>query len=187
MAIARQRMTLDEFLKLPEEEPALELFDGEVTQKVSPKFHHSASQGYVLTLLNAFARPKKLGWAFPELRTTYEGVSTVPDIVYFVSDRIPRDASGEIETDCFIPPGLAVEIVSPDQSVTDLVVRCLWYVANGVRISLLIDPDRRSVMLFRPGAEPIAVRETGTLDLGDVIPSFVLDVADLFAELKRAN
>src|SRR3954451_1269214 len=96
MAIARQRMTLEEFLKLPEEEPPLELFDGEVTRKVSPKMFHSASQSYMLTLLNAFARPKKIGRAFTELRTTYEGISTVPDVVYFIHDRIPRDASGRL-------------------------------------------------------------------------------------------
>ena len=67
--------------------------------------------------------------------------------------------------------------------MTDLFVRCLWYVANGVQIALFIDPDRQSVVLFRPGAEPIAMRDTGTLDLSDVIPEFVLDVAAMFAEL----
>lgn len=184
MAIARQRMTLDEFLKLPEEEPPLELLFGEVTQKAAPKIFHSASQLYLGSLFNAFARPKRLGRAFTELRTSYEGTSTVPDVTYFVWDRIPRAADGRRLAEAQVAPDIAVEIVSPDQSVTDLVVRCLWYVANGVRIALLIDPDRLSVILFRPGAEPIAVRETGSLDLGDVIPGFVLDVADLFSELN---
>jgi Uma2 family endonuclease len=187
MAIARQRMTLDEFLKLPEEEPSLELFDGQIVQKSVGDLPRSATLGEVCTQLHEFARPRRLGRVFLSLRTSYAGTSTVPDIVYFVSERIPRDASGELLSDIFIAPDIAVEIVSPEQSVTDLLVRCLWYVANGVRIALLIDPGRRSVILFRPGAEPIALRETGSLDLGDVIPGFVLDVADLFAELKRSN
>ena len=99
--------------------------------------------------------------------------------------RVDFDALGSAEIgpvdDVFIAPDIAVEIVSPGQSVTDLLLRCLWYVSNGVRIALLIDPDRQSVVLFRPGSEPIALRDTGTLDLGDVIPEFSLDVADLFA------
>lgn len=37
MAVLNKRMTLDEFLALPEEEPALEYGEGVVTQKVSPK------------------------------------------------------------------------------------------------------------------------------------------------------
>jgi len=184
MAVARQRMTLDEFLALPAQEPPLELFDGEVTEKVSPKMFHSIIQSYLDVLFNTFCRPTKLGRAFTELRTTYEGISTVPDIVYFVQERIPRDANGRALPDALIPPDLVVEIVSPTQSVTDLLVRCVWYVANGVRLALLIDPDRQSVILFRPGSEPIAVRDTGTLDLGDVIPDFVLDVAEMFADLN---
>jgi len=183
MAITPDRMTLDQFLALPEEEPPLELFGGEVTRKVSPKMFHSAIQIYLGPLFNAFCRPKRLGRAFSELRTSYEGISTVPDVVYFVQARIPRSADGKRLAEAMIPPAIAVEIVSPDQSVTDLLIRCLWYVANGVRISLLIDPQRLSVILFRPGSEPIALRDTGTLDLGDVIPGFTIDVADLFAEL----
>lgn len=184
MAIAGQRMTLEEFLKLPEEEPPLEFLYGEVTQKVSPKWFHSATQTRLLVRLEVFCVPRKLGRAFSELRTTYEDISTIPDVVYFVQERIPYDADGNLPPEALLAPDIAVEVVSPDQSVTDLVVRCLWYVANGVKIALLIDPDRRSVILFRPGREPIAVQDTGTLDLGDVIPGFALDVADLFSALQ---
>ena len=41
MAITQAQMTLEEFLKLPEEDPPLEFADGKVTQKVSPKAKHS--------------------------------------------------------------------------------------------------------------------------------------------------
>ena len=41
MAITKQRLTLTEFLALPEEEPPLEYFDGTVTQKVSARGEHS--------------------------------------------------------------------------------------------------------------------------------------------------
>ena len=36
MAVSQQQITLEEFLALPEQKPALEYFDGEVTQKVPP-------------------------------------------------------------------------------------------------------------------------------------------------------
>ena len=42
MTLTDTRMTLTEFLALPEEKPALEYENGEVTQKVSPKGRHSA-------------------------------------------------------------------------------------------------------------------------------------------------
>ena len=57
MAIARRRMTLDEFLKLPEEEePPLELFDGEVTQKSVGDMRRSAIMGAICARLYEYAR-----------------------------------------------------------------------------------------------------------------------------------
>ena len=184
MAIARQRMTLDEFLKFPEEEPPLELLFGEVTQKVSPKMYHSATQTRLIVRFEVFCTPRKLGRAFSELRTSYEGMSTVPDVVYFVQARLPRAADGRRLTEALIPPGyrhrdrLARSERYRSGSSLPL-VRRQW------RPGCHLDrPDRLSVILFRPGVEPIALRDTGSLDLGDVIPGFVLDVADLFSALN---
>ena len=93
MAIADKPMTLEEFLELPEEEPALEFEDGKVTQKVSPKGRHSVLQLAVAEAFNRFAKPRKLAYAFPELRSTYGTVSLVPDVAIYRWDRIPRDES----------------------------------------------------------------------------------------------
>ena len=41
MVIAREGLTLEEFLALPEEKPALEYGAGVVTQKVAPLYEHS--------------------------------------------------------------------------------------------------------------------------------------------------
>ena len=80
MATTEQRLTLEEFLKLPEEKPALEFIDGMVTQKVSPQGIHSTLQARVIERINRFAEPLRLAFAFPELRATFGGFSPVPDI-----------------------------------------------------------------------------------------------------------
>lgn len=184
MAIAQQRMTLEEFLKLPEEEPALEFEEGMVTQKVAPQGRHSALQFAVADYFNRQASPGKLARAFPELRATFAGRSVVPDVAVYLWERIPRDASGRIADVFREPPDLVVEIASPDQRVTALVRRCLWYVANGVRLVLLIDPDDESVLVFRPGAQPVALRAGDTLDFGELIPGAQLGVQELFDTLR---
>src|SRR5438477_9938015 len=85
MAVTQRRLTLEEFLELPEEEPALEYFEGRITQKVPPKLRHSALQFEVAKLIDSFARPLGLARAFPELRTTYTDAdaSLVPDVAVF--------------------------------------------------------------------------------------------------------
>ena len=184
MAIAEQRFSLEEFLKLPEQEPALEFEDEVITQKVSPKGQHSGLQGEFVELVNRFTRPRKLARAFPELRATFAGRSYVPEIAVYVWDRIPRTPTGELANDFFEPPDIAVEIVSPEQSVNALVRRCLWYVEHGVRVALLVDPADRSVLVFRQDAKPVVLTGADRLDLGDLLPGFELSVEELYAALR---
>jgi Uma2 family endonuclease len=65
MALTGRRLTLDEFLELPEESPALEYLDGVVAPKVSPKAYHGSTQGAFLEKFNPYARPRRLARAFP--------------------------------------------------------------------------------------------------------------------------
>ena len=177
-------MTLQEFLDLPERKPALEFEDGVVTRKVSPKARHSILQGTLVQRINRHAEAQKMALAFPELRTTFGGYSLVPDVAVYLWERIPTDPTGEAEDDVREPPDIAVEIVSPRQTVNQLVRRCVWYVDNGVRVALLVDPDDRSVIVFRPDSRTTALRGNEAVDLSDVIPGFQLVVDDLFASLR---
>lgn len=65
MATARKPVLLEEFLKLPEAEPALEFADGSIIRKVSPKGRHSSIQAAIVELVNHFARSRRIAFAFP--------------------------------------------------------------------------------------------------------------------------
>ena len=184
----QRRMTLEEFLKLPEEEPALEFEpDGTVVQKVSPQGRHSRLQKWFVRLIDDFAEPRRLAEAYPELRTVYGGAAYVPDVSVYRSERIPRDAAGEIADVFAEPPDIAIEIVSPRQSVVALVRRSVWYVDNGVRVALVVDPEDRSVLIFRAGQATRAARGADAVDLGEVLPGFELTAEQVFAALRVEN
>lgn len=184
MVVAQRSLTLEEFLKLPEEKPALEYEDGEITQKVSPKGKHSAVQYGAAEVFNRFGRPRKLALAFPELRATFGGRSYVPDVAVYRWERIPLDPQGRVADEFSEPPDIAIEIVSPEQGVNRLVRKCLWYVTNGVRTALLVDPADESVLLFRDGAPPQVLGDDDALELGDVVPGFRLTAGEIFAALR---
>ena len=183
MATVQHGLTLEQFLKLPERKPALEFEDGVVTQKMSPKGKHSALQYELAEHINRFARPGKLAWAFPELRTTFVGSSRVPDVAVYRWDRIPRDSAGEVANDFRQPPDITIEIVSAGQSVNSLIRRCLWFVDNGVRVALLVDPEDRSVVRYRVGKQPEVLRGADSIDFDDIPPGFRLTVQELFDSL----
>ena len=80
MAIATGRLTLKEFMKLPETKPASEYIEGEIIQKPLPKTKHSLLQLRTCNEINQVTQTPKIAYAFPELRCTFGGRSIVPDI-----------------------------------------------------------------------------------------------------------
>jgi Uma2 family endonuclease len=186
MAITQRGLTLEQFLELPEEKPALEYFEGVVTQKVPPQFHHSMLQYWVASRINDFTVPRKLALALPEIRWNSDRAraSRVPDVGVYFWDRVPRNADGELVNDQWVRPDIAIEIRSPEQSLRSQIERCRWYVDNDVLLSLLVDSIRRRVHLFRPGVPEAVLRGTDVIDLGDVLPGFQLTVDELFASLR---
>jgi Uma2 family endonuclease len=184
VATAHQSLSLEAFLALPEEKPALEYFDGAVTQKVTPKARHSRLQYKLAEWVNRAAEPSKLALAFPELRATFAGASVVPDVAVYHWERIPRDADGLLQDDVFEPPDVAIEIISPGQRVNQLRRRCEWYVAHGVPLALLVDPYAESVTAFRPNSPPRSHTSAESVDCSDVLPGFGFVARDLFACLR---
>jgi Uma2 family endonuclease len=183
MALARGRLTLEEFLRLPEEKPALEYLDGAVSQKVSPNVWHGILQGVLTEEINLIARRRRIALALPEVRETYAGKSSVPDISVYRWDHIPHGSDGKALTESRLPPDIAIEILSPGQSAVELYERCRWYVSNGVEIALLIHPRDLIVVAFRVGGSEEWSAHT-RIDIDSVVPGFQLTVDELFATLQ---
>lgn len=184
MAIAPRRLTLDEFLALPEEEPALEYYDGVVIQKMSPQGQHSFLQPSLAERINRFARPRKLGLAFTELRATYGRFSLVPDVAFYRRHRIPRTPDGKIADRFIEAPDIAIEIVSPFQSVTVQAQKCLVFLERGSEIALVVDPGDEAVIRLQTGQEPRVLRGHDRIDLDAVLPDFKLTVSEIFEALR---
>src|ERR1051326_5457187 len=183
--VTTQRLTVEEFLALPEEEPPFELEpDGTVVQKVSPKGKHSRLQLTLCERINRVAEPVRRALAFPELRVLFGGAAYVPDVSVYRWARIPRGSDGEVANDFRSAPDVVVEIVSPNQSTNALVRRCLWYVEHGVHSALLVDPIDRSVVQFSAGVQPRVLRGQDTVSIRAGLPHFAFSVLELFAPLR---
>jgi Uma2 family endonuclease len=112
--IPTQSLTLEDFLKLPETEPASEYIDGQIIQKPMPQGEHSVIQTELAPAINLVVKPKHIARAFSELRCTFGGSSIVPDISVFLWGRIPRKENGGIANVFSMAPDWIIEILSPD-------------------------------------------------------------------------
>ncbi|XGW00536.1 MAG: Uma2 family endonuclease [Leptolyngbya sp. BL-A-14] len=168
-----QSLTLEEFLQLPETKPASEYVDGQIIQKPMPQGKHSIIQGETVNVINAVVKPQKLARAFPELRCTFGGRSTVPDVSVFVWQRIPRDADGTVANVFQLAPDWTIEILSPEQSQTKVTRNILHCLKHGTQMGWLIDPEEKSVLVYTPPNQIVVFDEP---DDRLPVPAFAIDV-----------
>lgn len=160
-----------EFLALPETQPASEYIDGYIIQKPIPQGKHSTIQRD----LTMAVKPQKRGRVFPELRCTFGGRSIVPDIAIFTWERIPRDEDGSIANQFSLAPDWIVEILSPDQSQTQLTKRILFCLQQGTQLGWLIDPTEQTVFVYA-SEQALQVFDMDSPDRSLPIPHFASDV-----------
>ncbi|CBN58516.1 MULTISPECIES: Uma2 family endonuclease [Kamptonema] len=177
-------LTLDEFLKLPETKPASEYIDGQIIQKPMPQGKHSTVQAELIITINAVVKPDKIARAYPELRCTFGGRSTVPDVSVFLWDRIPRDENGQVANVFKLAPDWTIEILSPDQSQTKVTKNILHCLNHGTQLGWLIDPNEQTVFVFLPNQHPIVFDEPQQqLIVPSFASEFILTVGELFGWL----
>ncbi|WP_427160606.1 Uma2 family endonuclease [Aliinostoc sp. HNIBRCY26] len=180
-----RKISLEEFLQLPETEPASEYIDGEIIQKPMPQGKHSILQGELVTTINGVVKPKKTALAFPELRCTFGGRSTVPDVAVFAWERIPVDEKGNIANVFNTYPDWTIEILSPEQNGTKVIRNILHCLNYGTKLGWLIDPEEPSVIAYPPQQQPIFLEnEEDVLPVPDLVSNLHLTLGQLFGWLK---
>ena len=184
MVLREKLYTAEEFWEiasLPEyDDCRVELEDG-IIRKITPSTPINAvSAARVGSFLNAWVIPRDLGFvtgADGGYKLAEKRVR-LPDVGFISKERLPK-----IPRRFEIAPDLAVEVVSPDE---DVFKKVREYIAAGTRLVWTVNPDEKTVYVFRPadGAE-LRVQQFGlddTLDGGDVLPGFTLAVREIFSQ-----
>jgi Uma2 family endonuclease len=179
-------LTLEEFLELPETKPASEYINGHITQKPMPQGKHSTIQRELVLAIDRPLKDKKIARAFPELRCTFGGRSTVPDIAVLIESRIPRDENGKVANYFQIAPDWTIEILSPDQNPTKVIKNILHCLDHETHMGWLIDPEEEVIFVYF-GDRTIRLFDVAEQVLP--VPSFATDlklsVAQLFGWLAQ--
>jgi Uma2 family endonuclease len=180
-----KNLTLEEFLQLPETKPAREYIDGKIIAKPMPKGKHSTIQGELISAVNKMLKNPKIARAFPELRCTFGGRSTVPDVAVFLWSRIPRDEKGEIADIFASSPDWTIEILSPEQNHTKVIKNILHCLKNGTQMGWLIDPAEQTIFIYFPN-QTVRVLETAEslIPVPDFARGVQLKVGELFGWLR---
>jgi Uma2 family endonuclease len=101
-----------------------------------------------------------------------------PDVSFIAAGRLADDRAPK--GDILIPPDLAVEAVSPNDSYEEVAVKLADYKDAKVRLVWVISPATKTVLIRRADGTLAEVDADGELSGEDVVPGFTCKVAELF-------
>ena len=180
MATATRPMTADDLLLMPDDGFRYELVRGEL-RKMSPAgYDHGIYGGRIYASLAVYLAEKDLG-EMPTSDTGYllaEDHVRVPDVSFINRRRAPDVGS---EPGYFQgPPDLAVEVISPNDRLTDVAEKIKDYLEAGTLAVVVVNPRNRTVAVHRPSASPVTLTESDVVEIPEVIPGWALPVAGIF-------
>jgi Uma2 family endonuclease len=147
MSSTQAKLTKAEFWQLADAsiDITYELIKGTAIAKMSPKYFHSRTTGKTFAILDHWCQERgRVGieWAFD----LDEETAPVPDLLYISYDRLPITWSEN--TACPVSPELAIEIISPGQSLGQMIIKAESYLQGGVQQVWIIDPKFQSLTVL---------------------------------------
>lgn len=186
MATVATPMTAEELLALPDDGMERWLIAGELRERpmtVRNRFH-SRTMICVGTELELWHRQQPLprgqvlgGEAGVRLSHDPETMVGI-DVVYVSAAVIVRQTEETTLIDGV--PTLAVEILSPNDTVEDIKDKIALYRHSGVPLVWVLDPYDRTVTVYQPNSEPVAFNAEQELSGEPHLPGFRVPVARLF-------
>lgn len=187
----RVGMPLDEFIEQSNEQP-FEIINGEKIPKLPTVSGHNYVVHLLYQLLFTHLTAHNLGKCFMEATyviperygENWVTGSRIPDLLLILAARWAdyiKANSDWRDKPYLIVPDLVIEVVSPTDLVSKLDEKIDAYLADGVRLILVVDPQRRKAVIYSPDAEqPLHLAGDAQIDLSEVIPGLQMALPSLF-------
>ena len=188
MAIQERLYTVDDVWELahqPENDNIhFELIDGELFQMAPPGLQHGNLAVEIAFYIRNYVKTRDVGLVTVE--TGYHPPDTrvtllSPDVAFFSKERMPQSDPRK-----YVPimPDLAVEILSPSDSLKQIRRKAAIYLDNGTSLVWIVMPQEMGVDVCRAG-EGAGLQidffgQDSKLDGENVLPGFELELTLLF-------
>lgn len=175
-------LSLEEFLRLEEGDDGAryELDEGELITMSPNNYTHGRVSVNISSVLHEYAKAKGIGKVCTELGfvlsrnpVTLRG----PDVSFIRSERLAG-----IDLDQFFPgaPDLAVEVVSPSDTVRQMLRKVNQYLRSGTQVVWVVYPDRQEVDIYGATGPVVTLDRDQMLEAPSLLPGFSVAVASLF-------
>ncbi len=174
--------TAEQLLAMPADGWRYELVDGELRRMAPAGHEHGRVAQNLAWRLGQHARTHRLGAVYAAetgflIRRDPDTVRA-PDLAFIASVR--ADAARGVRGYFPGAPDLAVEVVSPSDSFSDVEEKVFEWLDAGSIAVVVVDPRRRRVTVSRSKQDIRVQGADDVLDLSFVVAGFSIPVADLF-------
>ena len=175
-------MSAGELWRMPHRGRRLELIRGELRAAEPTGSRHGRVAMRIAIHLGNHVHAGRLGVVFAA-ETGYwieRDPDTVraPDVA-FVS-RARFEAVGDTAAFWPGPPDLAVEVLSPEDRPGAVREKVADWLRAGCEMVLVVDPERRSVVVYGPARAPVRLGSAAVIDGEHVVPGWRMPVAAAF-------
>jgi Uma2 family endonuclease len=174
-------VTAEDLARIPDDGHRSELVEGRLVRMSPVSFDHGRvvlRLGFLLSR-HLEQHPSgvvgtEIGFELASNPDTVRG----PDIAFIRNDRVPSPGKRGFFKGA---PDLVIEVLSPDDRPGETRTKVGDYLARGVTLVIVIDPDDKTATICRAGAAAVTLEsETDALNLEDVIPGFQCQLRDIF-------
>ena len=184
-----RRLTVEEWLSLPEGPPYFELEDGRLIEMPSPRREHQDLMASLYITLRDFAIEHDLGTVVMEVDVALPtGEGYIPDIAF-----VSREREGELlapDGKVHGAPDLVVEVTSPGTRRRDRLVKFRNYWRAGVRWYWIVDAEELTVEEYKwteEGYLCATMADKGEDFEPKALPGLKFNLAELAAPRRKGS
>jgi Uma2 family endonuclease len=182
MAETGRVTTAEELFAMADDGYDYELLHGELRRMSKPGFRHGVVATRLLLCLGAHVKQHDLGAVTGEtgyLLGRNPDHVRAPDVAFVCRERLAEEG---------IPvrywpgaPDFCAEVVSPNDTYAYMQEKACDWIRHGARMVVVVEPERRRVVVHRSDTDVQILGEDGVLCGGDVVPGFEVPIRELFA------
>ncbi|HEY7698569.1 MAG TPA: Uma2 family endonuclease [Vicinamibacteria bacterium] len=175
-------LTAEDLLSMPDDGKRYELVQGELkTMSPSGQRHGRIAQRFA-SRLAPFVEERGLGVVYAA-ETGFRLASNpdtvrAPDVAFVGRARVEK--IGDVEGFWPGAPDLAVEVLSPGDTYTEVEEKALVWLQAGARIVIVVDPRKNTLTVYRSRGDIKVLSENEAFEAPDLIPGWSLRIAEVF-------
>jgi Uma2 family endonuclease len=182
MATVDQLLTVEEYAQMPDDGRRTELVRGRIIELPPPNYLHGLTCVAVVIAMGHWLAQRKLG----RIVSNDSGIVTKrnpdilrgADVAYYSYARIALGANPGQYPD--VPPEIVIEVRSPSDRWKDIHEKVAEYLAVGVSIVCVIDPELRKAWLYFPDQPDRIVEPDEDLTFPECLADFSVPMSSLF-------